>query len=77
MTGEIRLMDLPGKFTQVREDLKALDGKIAKAHSDLGQANERMFAAQAEQAKQGRMRYFIGLGIAAINLALLAYLCTR
>lgn len=77
MTGEIRLMDLPGKFTQVREDLKALDVTIAKVHSDLGQANERMFVACAEQAKQGRIRFFIGIGFAVLNIALLAYFIWR
>ncbi|MBZ0207443.1 MAG: hypothetical protein K8H89_14065 [Flavobacteriales bacterium] len=77
MTGEIRLMDLPGKFTQVREDLQALDGRMAKAHSELGQANERMLAAHADQVKQGRLRFFIGIGVAALNIALLAYLIWR
>ena len=77
MTFEIRLMDLPEKFAQVRGDIIGLDGKMTKAHSAFSQANERLIASIDEQARLGRLRFYVGAGIAIINFIFISYLCFR
>lgn len=77
MTGEIRQMDIPGRFTSVSKEVQDTEVKLLASGEEVRKAQQRLESRYDELAKQSKTRFMVNIILGVFTVGLLLYLVLR
>lgn len=77
MTGEIRQMDIPGRFNEVNKAVVGVETKALDAEQRVKALLDTMATGQARSEKQSTTRFIVSTALTVVAIALLIYLITK
>ncbi|MBK7269345.1 MAG: hypothetical protein IPI07_07495 [Flavobacteriales bacterium] len=77
MTGEIRQMDIPGRFTSISKEVQSVEAKLLVSGEEVRKALQLLEGKQDALMNQSRTRFIVVLFIGAVSIGLLLYLVLR
>lgn len=73
MTGEIRQMDIPGRFASISMEVQSAEAKLMVSGEEAKKAQQSQEGKLDELAKQSTTRFVVGLIMGLLTIGLLAY----
>lgn len=77
MTGEIRQMDIPGRFTAITKEVQAAEAKLIASGEEVRKAQQRLESRYEELAKQNQTRFIVSIILGAVTIGLLLYIAFK
>lgn len=77
MTGEIRQMDIPGRFSEVNKAVVGVETKALEAEQRVKAQLDTMVTVQARSEKRSTTRFVFSTALTVVAIALLIYLITK
>lgn len=77
MTGEIRQMDIPGRFTSIVKEVHSTEGKLLVSGQEIKAAQQRLEGKYEELAKQSKTRFIVSVMIGVVTLGLLLFVAFK
>lgn len=77
MTGEIRQMDIPGRFSAIAKDVQSAETKLMAADQEIKAALQRVETKHEELAKQSKARFIVGIIIGVVTIGLLLFVAFK
>lgn len=77
MTGEIRQMDIPGRFTSIAKEVHSTEGKLMVSGQEIKTAQQRLEAKHEELAKRSKTRFIVSVIIGVVTLGLLLFVAFK
>lgn len=77
MTGEIRQMDIPGRFSSIAKEVQSVEAKLLAFGEESKKAQQRLEEKHDELAKQSKTRFIFGVIIGVVTIGLLLFVAFK
>lgn len=77
MTGEIKQMDIPGRFSAVSREVKSVEAKLVVSGEEIKKALELIGGKQDALSNQSKTRFIVGIIIGAVSIGLLLFVAFK
>lgn len=77
MTGEIRQMDIPGRFASVSKEVQSAEAKLLATVQEVRTVQQRLEGKHEELVKQSKTRFIVSVMIGVVTLGLLLFVAFK
>ncbi len=77
MTGVIRQMDIPGRFSIISEEVQSYSVKLLASSEEIKKVQQRLEGKHEDLAKQNRTRFIVSIILHVATIGLLVYIATK
>lgn len=77
MTGEIRQMDIPGRFSSISKEVQSVEAKLLVSGEEIKKAQQLLEERHDELAKQNKTRFIVGFIIGVMTIGLLLFIAFK